>query len=273
MISWKCALTGCEWNDFRVRECPSTRRHWKVQAMKRWIACSYDFITFIAFISQGQKRYPKELLRQWSIFPNFRVNFLARCASKPLFCWVVPSNCSENSLVLFMRFFGFGVPFWPMNFIPSMAFVPKHIAERPPFDLTPPSKLAIAKTITSFAADFAETSLHSRLWGRLGLLGLTWNPITDLEICKTGWCKTGLSEQGYGSYMVFAWCTLRLMRSSSLMCWLNIQCCRWQSWLLHVLWYVVGMNLVCPMSQFPQAPFTRAPFGECRLTLETQLLQ
>ena len=27
------------------------------------------------------------------------------------------------------------------------------------------------------------------------------------------------------------------------------------------LWYVVGMNLVCPMSKFPQAPFARAPFG------------
>ena len=30
------------------------------------------------------------------------------------------------------------------------------------------------------------------------------------------------------------------------------------------LWYVVGMNLVCPMSKFPQAPFARAPFGESR---------
>ena len=30
------------------------------------------------------------------------------------------------------------------------------------------------------------------------------------------------------------------------------------------LWYVVGMRLVCPMSKFPQAPFARAPFGECR---------
>ena len=29
------------------------------------------------------------------------------------------------------------------------------------------------------------------------------------------------------------------------------------------LWYVVGMKLVCPMSKFPQAPFARAPFGEC----------
>ena len=33
------------------------------------------------------------------------------------------------------------------------------------------------------------------------------------------------------------------------------------------LWYVVGMKLVCPMSKFPQAPFARAPFGECRLNL------
>ena len=30
------------------------------------------------------------------------------------------------------------------------------------------------------------------------------------------------------------------------------------------LWYVVGMKLVCPMSKFPQAPFARAPLGECR---------
>ena len=27
----------------------------------------------------------------------------------------VPSNCSENSLVLFVRFFGFGVRFWPLK--------------------------------------------------------------------------------------------------------------------------------------------------------------
>ena len=32
------------------------------------------------------------------------------------------------------------------------------------------------------------------------------------------------------------------------------------------LWYIVGMNLVCPMSKFPQAPFARAPFGESRST-------
>ena len=55
---------------------------------------------------QGQETYPKELLRQ-----RFRVNFLVRFASKPLFYWLVPSNCSENSLVLFVRLFGFGVLF------------------------------------------------------------------------------------------------------------------------------------------------------------------
>ena len=32
------------------------------------------------------------------------------------------------------------------------------------------------------------------------------------------------------------------------------------------LWYVVGMKLVCPMSKISQAPFARAPFGECRGT-------
>ena len=34
--------------------------------------------------------------------------------SKPLFYWVVASNCSEKSLVLFVRFCGFGVLFWPL---------------------------------------------------------------------------------------------------------------------------------------------------------------
>ena len=54
--------------------------------------------------SQGQRRYPKELLAT-KILPNFRANFLVRFASKPLFYWIVPSNCSENSLVLFVLFF------------------------------------------------------------------------------------------------------------------------------------------------------------------------
>ena len=48
--------------------------------------------------------------------PNFRVNFLVQFASKPLFYWVVPSNCSENSLVLFVRSFGFGVLVWAPEF-------------------------------------------------------------------------------------------------------------------------------------------------------------
>ena len=39
------------------------------------------------------------------ILPNFRV-------SKPLFYWVVPSDCSEKSLVAFTRAFGFGVLLW-----------------------------------------------------------------------------------------------------------------------------------------------------------------
>ena len=37
------------------------------------------------------------------------VNFLVRFASRHLFHWEVPPNCSENSLV---RFFGFGVLLW-----------------------------------------------------------------------------------------------------------------------------------------------------------------
>ena len=40
-------------------------------------------------------------------------NFLVRFASKPLFYWgFLPSNHSENSLVLFVRFFGCGVLCW-----------------------------------------------------------------------------------------------------------------------------------------------------------------
>ena len=30
------------------------------------------------------------------------------------------------------------------------------------------------------------------------------------------------------------------------------------------LWYVVGMKLVMSHVKFPQAPFARAPFGECQ---------
>ena len=44
------------------------------------------------------------------------MNFLVRFASKTLVLMgndrFPPPNCSENSLALFVRFFGFGVPFW-----------------------------------------------------------------------------------------------------------------------------------------------------------------
>ena len=50
------------------------------------------------------------------ILPNFRVNFLVRFASKPLFYWVLPSNCSENYLVLFVRIFWlWGCFFCPLS--------------------------------------------------------------------------------------------------------------------------------------------------------------
>ena len=48
--------------------------------------------------------------------PNVRVNFLVRFASTPLFYWemtLTPSNCSEDSLVLFARIFGLVGPFRP----------------------------------------------------------------------------------------------------------------------------------------------------------------
>ena len=47
---------------------------------------------------QGQNRYPQRTCVT-KILPNFWVNFLVRFAQNPLFCWVVLSNCSENSSV------------------------------------------------------------------------------------------------------------------------------------------------------------------------------
>ena len=50
------------------------------------------------------------------ILPNFRVNFRLRFASKPLFCCIVPSNCSENSLALFIvLFLGFWGTFFALD--------------------------------------------------------------------------------------------------------------------------------------------------------------
>ena len=62
-------------------------------------------------IDQGRKGYPKKTCATKTL-PNFRVNFLVGFASKPNVYWVVPSNCSEIYLVLFLRLFGFGVVFW-----------------------------------------------------------------------------------------------------------------------------------------------------------------
>ena len=53
---------------------------------------------------QGQKRYPKELLRE-RFRRTFGVNFWCDLPSRPLFYWVEPSNYSENSFVLFVRLF------------------------------------------------------------------------------------------------------------------------------------------------------------------------
>ena len=43
----------------------------------------------------GTEKVPQRTFAT-KISPNFRVNFPARFASRPLFYWVVPSNCSEN---------------------------------------------------------------------------------------------------------------------------------------------------------------------------------
>ena len=62
----------------------------------------------------GTEKVPQRT-RATKILLNCQVNFLARFASKPLLHWVVPSSCSENDLVLSVRFFGFGVLFWPLR--------------------------------------------------------------------------------------------------------------------------------------------------------------
>ena len=75
------------------------------------------------FLISGTEKVPQRTYAT-KILPNFRVNFLMRFALKRLFYWVVPSNCSENSLALFVRSFGFGVRFWAlMIFRPVNIFV------------------------------------------------------------------------------------------------------------------------------------------------------
>ena len=60
--------------------------------------------------NQGQKRYRKELLRQKDFAELSGESFGAICR-KTLVSLGMRSSCSENSLVLFVRFFGFGVLF------------------------------------------------------------------------------------------------------------------------------------------------------------------
>ena len=55
-----------------------------------------------------------------------------------------------------------------------------------------------------------------------------------------------------------------VMHPCSLMFWLNIHCCQIAVMVTPCLWYVVGMKLVMSDVKFPQAPFARAPFGECQ---------
>ena len=92
--------------------------------------------------------------------------------------------------------------------------------------------------------------------------GLRW--VLGRGSAKPGWCKTGLSEQGYGTYWFMhdahlgrAFLFLDMLDDYTLLSMTVM--------VTPCLWYVVGMKLVCPMSKFPQAPFARAPFGESRL--------
>ena len=76
---------------------------------------SYMFSIYFKFtFCSGTEKVPQKTFAT-KMLPNFRVNFLVRFASKSLFYWVLPSNCSENYLVLFVRFFGFGVPFLALD--------------------------------------------------------------------------------------------------------------------------------------------------------------
>ena len=70
--------------------------------------------TFVVLVS-GTEKVPQRTYAT-KILPNFRVKYLVRFASKPFVLLgddpVTPSNCSENYMVPFVRFFGFGVLFW-----------------------------------------------------------------------------------------------------------------------------------------------------------------
>ena len=85
---------------------------WRVSRCQRCRCYSITTCDNLRFCS-GTEKVPQRTCVT-KILPNFRLNFLVRFASKPLFYWVVPSNRSVNSLVLFVQFFGFGVLSWPL---------------------------------------------------------------------------------------------------------------------------------------------------------------
>ena len=77
------------------------------------------------------------------ISPSFRVNFLVRLASKPLFYWVVPSNCSENSLVLIVRIFGLWASFLAPDSVLVFLFAgPSWWAEKGSIEKSNPQSIA-----------------------------------------------------------------------------------------------------------------------------------
>ena len=72
---------------------------------------SYNLFTFSSY--QGQKGTPKNLCDR--DFAELLGELSGVICLKPLFSSAVPSNCSENPLVLFVRFFGFGVLFLALD--------------------------------------------------------------------------------------------------------------------------------------------------------------
>ena len=79
-------------------------------------------------MNKGQKRYPKELVRQ--DFAELSGELSGAICLKTLVLLGSALNCLENSLVLFVRFFGFGVLFCPLN-EHMQAFVAHYPSSRP----------------------------------------------------------------------------------------------------------------------------------------------
>ena len=87
--------------------CLSSLTSWMIPPL--WPAVVQAAAAFTKPLGEG---YPKELCDK--DFAELSSELSGAICLKPLFYWVVPSNCSGNSLVLFVLFFGFGVLFWPL---------------------------------------------------------------------------------------------------------------------------------------------------------------